>query len=110
LSDSNEFFRSLLVLLAYRPSVLACTTNSFLPIHSELKQRHLIRELALGFLGEVEIREILLAEFRKKMFPSNFGQLLFQRTEGHPLFVVDIIRYLRDKGIIAVRNDMWSLD
>ena len=31
------------------------------------------------------------------------------RTEGSPLFMVDLTRYLRDSGAIALVDDRWAL-
>jgi hypothetical protein len=42
--------------------------------------------------------------------PSAFGARLHARTEGNPLFVVDLLRYLRARGVIAPgATGAWAL-
>ena len=38
-----------------------------------------------------------------------FAALIHARTEGSPLFMVDVIRYLRDRRVIVQNDDEWSL-
>src|SRR5262249_52021026 len=42
-------------------------------------------------------------------FPEEFAAVLYARTEGNPLFLVDLLRYLRDRGVIFQASDGWAL-
>src|SRR5262249_14301994 len=42
-------------------------------------------------------------------FPEEFTGVLHARTEGHPLFMVDLLRYLRDRGAIVQDRGAWAL-
>src|SRR5262249_34661805 len=38
-----------------------------------------------------------------------FAQLLHDKTEGNPLFLVDLLRYLRDRSVVAKGSKGWKL-
>src|SRR5205823_2245384 len=42
-------------------------------------------------------------------FPEEFAAVVHARTEGHPLFLVDLLRYLRDRRVIAAANGGWAV-
>src|SRR5262249_19237103 len=63
------------------------------------------RELLLEFLNEADIAEYLALEFAGHCFPAEFPQLIHAKTEGSPLFIADLVRYLRDSGVIALLKD-----
>ena len=52
-------------------------------------------------LGRAEVDRYLRMAFPQHQFPEEFGALVHARTEGNPLFVVDLVRYLGDRGVIA---------
>jgi predicted ATPase len=78
------------------------TKHPFLQIKSDLQARGICREFLLDFLHEAEIAEYLELEFPGHRFPSEFPKLIHTTTEGSPLFMADLARYLRDRGAIAM--------
>ena len=42
-------------------------------------------------------------------FPAYFAAAVHARTEGGPLFMADLLGYLRDRGVIAERDGRWGL-
>lgn len=99
----------ILAIMAYRPSVLSRASHSLLSVKTELQQKHLALELRLSLLDESHVQTIIEMEFPDSALPADFQALISARTEGNPLFVVDTIRYLRDKGTIALRQGRWEL-
>ncbi|MGH9373129.1 MAG: ATP-binding protein, partial [Vicinamibacterales bacterium] len=79
-------------------------------IKPDLVARNVFREIPLGFLGVGELERYLDREFPGHMFPSEFVRVLHARTEGSPLFIVDLVRYLRDRQAIGERNGRWVLE
>ena len=67
------------------------------------------RELLLEFLTEEEIAEYLALEFPSHRFPAEFPKLIHAKTEGSPLFMADLVRYLRDRNVIAQSSGSWTL-
>ena len=92
---------SVLVVATYRPSDMLLSKHAFLQVKPDLQARGLCRELALEFLHEAEIADYLALEFPGHRFPAGFPALIHARTEGSPLFMADLVRYLRDHGALA---------
>ena len=101
---------SVLVVVTYRPSDMLLSKHPFLQIKPDLQGRGLCREMALGFLGESEIAEYLALEFPGHGFPPELPALIHAKTEGSPLFMADLVRYLRDHGAIGETEGRWTLE
>ena len=100
---------NVLVVVTYRPSDMLLSKHSFLQIKPDLQARGLCRELVLEFLQESEIADYLALEFPGHRFPAEFTTLIHQKTEGSPLFMADLLRYLRDDGAIGEVHGRWEL-
>jgi adenylate cyclase len=66
--------------------------------------------LLLEFLNEAETAEYLAVEFIDHRFPAELPKLIHAKTEGNPLFMADLIRYLRDRTVIAQTSGAWKLE
>ena len=99
----------LLVVLTYRPSDLLRSEHPFGPVKLELQGRGVCREIALPFLSRDDIDRYLALAFAGHHFPEEFAAVLHARTEGNPLFMVDLLRYLRDRGVIVQDQGRWAL-
>jgi adenylate cyclase len=42
-------------------------------------------------------------------FGDDFAELIHSRTEGSPLFMADLLRYLRERGFLAEIHGTWSV-
>src|SRR5262249_13772915 len=99
----------LLLVLTYRSSDLLRTQHPFGPVKLELQGRGVCREIALPFLSRDDVDHYLALAFPGHQFPEEFGAVLHARTEGSPLFMVDLLRDLRDRGAIVQDRDCWAL-
>src|SRR5262249_49860368 len=99
----------LLVVLTYRPSEMLRGEHPFIPIQLELQRHNVARELRLDFLTRDDGGNYLDVKFPGHSFPADFLDLLYAKTSGSPLFLVDLIRYLRDRGVIAEGPRGWAL-
>jgi Protein kinase domain/AAA ATPase domain len=99
----------LLLVLSYRPSDLLLSQHPFLHVKLELQGRGVCREILLAFLSRSDIECYLALEFPEHGFPAEFAALIHARTEGNPLFMVDLLRYLRERGVIAQEQGRWAL-
>ncbi|HEU5238835.1 MAG TPA: protein kinase, partial [Pyrinomonadaceae bacterium] len=99
----------MLILTAYRPSDMLLSKHPFLQIKPDLQARGVCRELLLEFLNRREIADYLVLEFPDHHFPDEFSELIHAKTEGSPLFMADLVRYLRDREVIAKSNSTWTL-
>jgi predicted ATPase len=99
----------LLVIATYRVSELLLAGHPFAALKLELQGRGVATELPLQFLDRVDIERYLALEFADHCFPAAFTELIHSKTEGSPLFMVDVLAYLRDRAIIQRREDGWAL-
>ena len=99
----------LLVLLTYRPTELLLGQHPFVPVQLELQRHGVCREVPLGFLDRAEVESYLALAFPGHRLPAEFAAVIHAKTEGSPLFLVDLLRYLRDRGVIAEGPRGWGL-
>jgi predicted ATPase len=99
----------LLVVVAYRPSDLLLAGHPFRPVQLDLQGRGLCREVTLGFLGQPDVERYLALQFPGHVFPAELADVVHWRTEGNPLFLVDLLRYLCDRGAIVAAEGRWAL-
>jgi predicted ATPase len=100
---------AVLVVTTYRHSELTLAQSPFIAIRQDLQARGVASELRLDFLNQDDITAYLDAEFTGHDLPADLAAMIRSRTEGSPLFMVDLLRYLRDRGAIARVDDRWVL-
>lgn len=98
-----------MVLGSYRPSDMALSHHPFLAIRNDLQARGLLEEIGLTFLSEKDVEHYLSLEYPGNRFPANFPSVIQSKTEGNPLFMADLVRYLRDTGGIVQEQGQWAL-
>ncbi len=98
-----------LVVATYRPAEMALAQHPFLGIANNLRSRGQFEEIGLGFLAPADVERYLALEFPEHQLPPDFSLLIHAKTEGSPLFMADLVRYLRDSGGIVERNGTWVL-
>ncbi len=83
--------------------------HPFLPVALEMQARGICHDLPLDLLTRDDVDRFLAIECPQHRFPPAFAALIFAKTEGHPLFMTDVVRYLRDKQVIGQLNGQWAL-
>ena len=99
----------LLLIVTARPSELAQAHHPFLSLKHDLVSHDLCREIVPGHLDVAAISRYLLLQFPGHAFPGGLAGTIHQRTEGHPLFVVDLLRDLRRRQVLRQENGQWIL-
>jgi adenylate cyclase len=98
-----------LILATFRPNELRRANHPFLAVMHDLQGRGVGRETTVDFLTRNETSEYLALNFPNHRFPVDLAALIQDKTEGNPLFMVDLVRDLRNRGVIAEREDGWEL-
>lgn len=98
-----------LVIVSSRPSDLLLANHPFLPVRRDLQARHLCHEIALDMLTLADVERYLSLEFEDHRFPPALAELVYRKTEGSPLFMADLVRYLASSGTIAEDDGAWTL-
>ena len=99
----------LLIVGTYRPEELLLAEHPFVQVRRDLQGRGVCREIALGFLSRDEIERYLELHCPEHDFPADFPKLIHERTEGSPLFMADLVRYLKDHEVIIEEEGRWTL-
>ncbi len=99
----------ILIVAAYRSSELLLSKHPFLQVKLDLQARGVCREVPLEFLSLEDTERYLALEFPENRFPAEFIALIHTKTEGSPLFMVDLVRYLRCRKVIAEEQGRWAL-
>ena len=98
-----------LVLVSYRDADARASKHPILQVQRELQGRGLASELAVGFLTIGDVGDFVDATFPGHRFPPDLARALHVRTEGNPLFLVDVLRWLASQGVIAEEAGHWCL-
>ena len=99
----------LLVLVTYRPSDMAVARHPFLQVARQLHAASAFVKCPLEHLDRADVERYLGLEFPGHALPPSFVTLIHEKTEGHPLFMVDLVRYLRDRGDVVRNGGRWNL-
>jgi len=98
-----------LIVVAYRPSELLLNKHPFLAVKLDLQAHGVCRDIALEFLSRKDIERYLALEFPEHRFSPELSAVIHAKTEGSPLFMVDLVRYLRARQVIAQEQGRWTL-
>src|SRR5262245_29713677 len=98
----------LLLIGVYRPADVISSGHPLKAVQQELKMSRRCEELALEFLSEASVGEYLAARFPDNRFPAALARLIHERTDGSPLFMVNVVDYLVDQGLIAQVDGKWE--
>jgi adenylate cyclase len=99
----------LLIITTARPSHLAQGKHPFLPMKLDLLSRGMCREILPASLRVEDVARYLTLRFPEHAFPPALAQVVHARTEGHPLFMSDLVRELRRRSIIVQVDARWRL-
>ncbi len=99
----------MLILATYRPSELQLSKHPFGALKLHLQGEGVCQELALELLTPEDVAQFLELEFPHHHFPPTFARFMHAKTEGSPLFMVDLVRYLRAKQVIVQDNGGWKV-
>jgi len=101
--------RPVFIIVTYRPTEMLLGPHPFHRVKLDLQVQGVCNELALSFLGKRQIESYLSLTFPNHAFPDYFTDLIHSRTEGSPLVMADLLRYLRQQGVIAESEGQWRL-
>jgi serine/threonine protein kinase/predicted ATPase/energy-coupling factor transporter ATP-binding protein EcfA2 len=99
----------LLVVLTYRPTEMLLGPHPFWGVKLELQSRGVCTEVSPPLLERDEVARYIDLAFPGHGFPAEFAGVIHARTEGNPLFMADVLRYLRERVAIVEQDGSWSL-
>jgi serine/threonine protein kinase/predicted ATPase len=99
----------LLLVLTYRPSDLLRTQHPFEATQLELQARGICHEIALPRLSRTDLDEYLRLAFFGHQFPEEFAAAIHAKTGGNALFMVHLLRDLRERKVVVQEQQRWVL-
>lgn len=101
----------ILIAATFRPGVVLSPGNPFLPLKLRLERWGVGEEIPLSFLTRDEVAQHLANRFPGHCFPAELAGIVHERTEGQPLFLADLLRYLVDTRMLSRGADggAWRL-
>jgi tetratricopeptide (TPR) repeat protein len=98
----------LLLLMAYRPGE-AANNAPFSQLRSHVRFRGKHRETTVAPFNRPQVQRYLDINFSGHTFPDAFVALLYERTEGAPLFLVDLMRQLVEQQVVTRADNGWRV-
>jgi predicted ATPase/DNA-binding winged helix-turn-helix (wHTH) protein len=98
----------LLVLGTYRPVDVVLQAHPLHGMLQELGARGQIRELPLELLPAEDVAAYLAGRLQEPVAPS-LTAFVHERTDGHALFMVNIVEHLVQQRLLARRAGQWTL-
>jgi DNA-binding winged helix-turn-helix (wHTH) protein len=98
-----------LLIGTYRPVDLIVKGHPLRTLKHELQVHGQCGELQLGGIHPAAITDYLAARFPHNRFASSLGQILYDRTEGNPLFLNNVIEDWTLRGVLKQGNNgAWT--
>jgi predicted ATPase len=98
-----------MVIGTYRPVEVILAEHRLKGVKQELRAQGLCTELALEYLMEETVAEYLSIRFPGHQFPRRLARLIHKRTEGNPLFMVNVVEYLVEADLVSRDGSRWML-
>lgn len=101
----------LVVIGTYRPVDVMVREHPLREMKQELQLHDLCQEVALDFLTKEAVGEYLTARFGTGATPGtrfqDFAQAIHERTDGNPLFMVNVVNDLVRHGVLVEVDGGW---
>lgn len=97
---SNGTDSRLLLLALHRPEPKG-STSVLAEVLAELVRLPQAETIVLTHLPVSSVRQLVLALVKTKAIPDGFVQQVFEKTGGNPYFVEEVIRALKDRGLLS---------
>jgi DNA-binding winged helix-turn-helix (wHTH) protein/predicted ATPase len=106
---SQRHSSQLMLIGTYRTVELVLSGHPLKAVQRELRAKQQCQELRLEYLSEDQVIEYLFIRFPNNRFPAALATLIHERTEGNPLFMVNVLDYLLAERLIIEVAEHWEL-
>ena len=98
----------LLLLGAYRDTDID-ERHPLSPVLTELNRERLLQSVPLKRLSFDDVSEVIKRLLEQDDVPRSFCELVYEKTMGNPFFVEEVIKSLKEEGIILREEDKWEI-
>jgi len=93
----------------YRPAELLLTGHPLKAVKQDLELRRNCQELKVDYLSQEAVTKYLANRFPGGQFSVDLAPLIHFHTDGHPLFMVNIVDYWLMRNWIRLEQSQWRL-
>jgi tetratricopeptide (TPR) repeat protein len=98
-----------LLAMAYRATESSRSNHPLAALRVSLHRAGASNDVPLPPLSLGDTERYLAIRYPRNSFPSGFGAAVHDRTEGNPLFMTDLLRFLQDRLILEEAHGQWVL-
>lgn len=99
----------LLILGTYRPVEVILREHPLRTLAHDLQLHGQGTVLPLELLSEEDVTAYLQLRFPVHRFPPTLARILHQHTDGNPLFLLNIVEWGLQQGMLASQDGQWTL-
>jgi len=103
-------YARLIIVGTYRPVDVILGEHPLKAVKRELHAHGLCQELPLEYLTEAAVEQYLHVTLPGHQIPRWLARLIHRRTEGNPLFMVNLVDYLIAERMIVQGEGAWLLE
>lgn len=98
-----------LIVVTYRHREMRMSGHQFARVRGDLLARGHLIEVAVGLLDRSDVDRYVTSEFAPVSPPSDFAAMVFERSEGNPLFMTELVRFVRQRDRSSPRSTMQEV-
>jgi tetratricopeptide (TPR) repeat protein len=99
----------LLTVVTFREAELTAAAHPFRALHVAWARQGNVLDIPLGLLKPADVNAYLARCFPMNELPAGLADVIYRRTEGHPLFMVDLVSHLREQGFVTFQDGRWLM-
>jgi predicted ATPase len=99
----------LLLLCTYRPVEVIVRAHPLHTLKQDLQIHGQCLDVPLAPLSEAGVAMYLARRFPDSFLSDELTQQLYQRTDGNPLFLVNMVEHLITQGLLVQHDGRWEL-
>jgi tetratricopeptide (TPR) repeat protein len=97
----------LLLLGAYRSTDIDAK-HPLTPVLSELNRESLPQSIRLKRMSLSDVSEMIRNILEQEDVPEDFCKLVYEKTGGNPFFVGEVVKSLKEEGVIYREKNKWE--
>jgi tetratricopeptide (TPR) repeat protein/tRNA A-37 threonylcarbamoyl transferase component Bud32 len=108
----NMRHEPLFIVGTYRPEDLIMEEGKRHPLETTvelLSKEGLQQELKLGRLDKEGTKSVVDSVFPGAEFLDPFYETVYKETEGNPLFILEVLKYVQDEEIVTKHETAWRI-
>ncbi len=99
----------LLVIGTYRPVDAMRQGHPLRSVAQELQRQSQSQHLTLNYLSETGVAAYLTQRFAGQVIPDRLPQIVHQRTNGNPLFMISLVEDMMQEHMLPEGSGRWQL-